>query len=113
MAHRVGIISRGKLVAEGTPDSLKRSIADDLLLVEVAGYDADAMIRLDRLDGVRSVTRDGDRITMRVVDGPAALSSVALTLSQGGLQVRSMTMRTPSLDDVFFELTGGRIEEAA
>ena len=32
LAHRVGIINRGKLVAEGTPDSLKRSIADDLRL---------------------------------------------------------------------------------
>ena len=113
LAHRVGIINQGKLVAEGPPDSLKRSIADDLLLVEVAGYDADAMMRLGRLDGVRSATRDGDRITMRVMDGPATLSSVAVTLSEGDLQVRSITMRTPSLDDVFFELTGGRIEEAA
>jgi ABC-2 type transport system ATP-binding protein len=113
LAHRVGIINRGKLVAEGTPDSLKRSIADDLLIVEVAGHDAEAMTRLDQLPGMRSVTREGDQITMRVADGPAALSSVALTLSEGGLQVRSITMRTPSLDDVFLELTGGRIEEAA
>ena len=71
------------------------------------------MTRLDQLPGMRSVTREGDQITMRVADGPAALSSVALTLSEGGLQVRSITMRTPSLDDVFLELTGGRIEEAA
>jgi ABC-2 type transport system ATP-binding protein len=113
LAHRVGIIDRGKLVAEGTPDSLKRSIADDLLVAEVVGHDPDALVRLDRIHGVRSVAREGDRITMRVIDGPAALTSVALALSEGPLQVRSITMRTPSLDEVFTELTGARIEGAA
>ena len=77
------------------------------------GDDADAMARLGQLHGVRSVRREGDQITMRVVDGPAALSSVAVALSTGAVQVRSIAMRTPSLDDVFLELTGGRIEEAA
>jgi ABC-2 type transport system ATP-binding protein len=113
LAHRVGIIDRGKLVAEGTPESLKRSIADDLLVADVVGYDPDALVRLDQLRGVRSVAREGDRITMRVIDGPAALTSVALALSEGPLQVRSITMRTPSLDEVFTELTGARIEGAA
>ena len=113
LAHRVGIINRGKLVAEGAPETLKRSIADDVLLADVVGDEPDALIRLSRLPGVRSVTRDGDRITLRVVDGPAILSPVALTLSGGHLEVRSITMRTPSLDDVFMELTGDRIEGAA
>ncbi len=113
LAHRVGIINRGKLVAEGPPDSLKRSIADDLLIVDVDGHDAEAMARLGQLHGVHSVGRQDDRITMRVVDGPAALSSVAVALSTGGVRVRSIAMRTPTLDDVFLELTGGRIEEAA
>ncbi len=113
LAHRVGIIDGGRLVAEGTPESLKRSIADDLLVADVAGDDADTLRRLDLLPGVRSVTRGGDRITMRVVDGPAALSSVALALSEGPLQVRSITMRTPTLDEVFRELTGARMKEPA
>jgi ABC-2 type transport system ATP-binding protein len=113
LAHRVGIINRGKLVAEGPPETLKRSIADDLLVAEVVGEDADALTRLGRLPGVRSVTRDRDRITLRVVDGPATLSPVALTLSGGHLEVRSITMRRPSLDDVFLELTGDRIEGTA
>jgi len=112
LAHRVGIISQGRLVAEGTPHSLKRSIGDDLLVAEVAGDDPDGLDRLAVLPGIRSVTRDGDQIVLRASDGPAVLSPVALSLSESRLQVRSITVRTPTLDDVFLELTGDRIEAA-
>jgi ABC-2 type transport system ATP-binding protein len=114
LAHRVGIINRGKLVAEGSPETLKRSIANDLLIAEVVGGgDADALTRLTRLPGVRSVNRDGGRITIQAVDGSAVLSPVALILAERHLEVRSMTIRMPSLDDVFLALTGDHIEEAA
>ncbi len=114
LAHRVGIINRGKLVAEGSPDLLKRSIANDLVVAEVAGYDdADVLTRLTRLPGVCSVTRDGDRVTILAVDGPAALGPVAVTLSGSHLEVRSISMQTPSLDDVFLALTDTRVEGAA
>ncbi len=113
LAHRIGIINRGGLVAEGTPQSLKRSIADDVVVAEVTGDDAGLLARLRQLPGVRSVGRDGDRISLRVADGPAILSPVALALAGGQLEVRSLTLRTPTLDDVFLELTGDRIESAA
>ncbi len=112
LAHRVGIINRGRLVAEGTPQSLKRSIADDVIVAEVAGDDTGVLADLGRLTGVRSVTKEGDEITLRVSDGPALLSPVALGLAGTALEVLSITLRTPTLDDVFLELTGDRIEAA-
>lgn len=112
LAHRVGIINRGRLVAEGTPQSLKRSIADDVIVAEVAGDDTGVLADLGRLTGVRSVTKEGDEITLRVSDGPALLSPVALGLAGTALEVLSITLRTPTLDDVFLELTGNRIEAA-
>ena len=97
LAHRVGIINRGKLVVEGSPETLKRSIADDLLVAEVVGHDdAEALARLARLPGVRSATREGDRISVRALDGSAVLSPVALTLAERQLEVRSITTRTPT-----------------
>jgi ABC-2 type transport system ATP-binding protein len=114
LTDRVGIINRGKLVAEGSPEMLKRSIANDLLIAEVVGrHDEEALARLTRLPGVRSANRDGDRITIQAVDGPAVLSPVALTLAERHLEVRSITVRTPSLDDVFSALTGDHVEGAA
>jgi ABC-2 type transport system ATP-binding protein len=114
LADRVGIINRGKLVAEGSPEVLKRSIANDLLVAEVAGCDdADVLTRLTRLPGVCSATREGDRLSILAVDGPAVLSPVAVTLSRGHLEVRSITMRSPSLDDVFMALTDSGVKGAA
>ncbi len=114
LAHRLGIIDGGRLVAEGPPETLKRSIADDLVVADVVGSgSADVGVRLARLPGVRSVTREGGLITVQTVDGPALLSPVALALEECHLQVRSITIRTPSLDDVFVVLTGDHIEGAA
>jgi ABC-2 type transport system ATP-binding protein len=114
LAHRVGIINRGKLVADGSPETLKRSIANDLLIAEVVGYDdLEAMTHLTRLPGVLSATRKGARITVQAVDGSAVLSPVAITLAERHLEVRSITMRTPTLDDVFMALTGDHIEVPA
>ena len=45
-----------------------------------------------------------------VGDGPATISAVAVALTQCGVPIRDLTLRTPTLDDVFLELTGTRID---
>ncbi len=111
LADRVGIISGGRLVAQGPPEVLKRSIGGDVIEVDVEGDDDDALDRLRRLDGVDKVAREEARLIVSTADGPAAVSSVAIELSKTLLQVKSLTLRTPTLDDVFRELTGRYIEE--
>jgi ABC-2 type transport system ATP-binding protein len=110
LADRVGIISDGRIVAEGTPDELKRSIGDDLIVARVDGSDEEVAKSLDGVPGVHHVSvRDGE-VTVRAPDGAAAISPVAVALSHSRLHVHSLTLRTPTLDDVFLELTGGHIE---
>jgi ABC-2 type transport system ATP-binding protein len=106
LADRVGIIDHGRLVAEGTPAELKRSIGRDLIVAEIEGDDPMVTGRLEKLPGVDAVTADRGRITISMSDGPAGLSPVALALNQTALTVKSLTLRTPTLDDVFMELTG-------
>jgi ABC-2 type transport system ATP-binding protein len=113
LADRVGIIARGELVAEGTPDALKRSIGSDLIVAEVEGDDPAAMRRLEGLWGVDAVTADPGRIIVSTLDGPADVSAVAIALHETTLEVKSLTLRRPTLDDVFMELTGSHIEEGA
>jgi ABC-2 type transport system ATP-binding protein len=109
LADRVGIIARGALVAEGTPDALKRSIGKDVIVAEVDGEDSLVIHSLEKLKGVDSVTADHGRIVVSTSDGPAGLSPVAVALHETSLEVKSLTLRTPTLDDVFMELTGSHI----
>src|SRR4051794_414171 len=113
LAHRVGIINGGVLVAEGSPDELKRTVGTDLVVVEVDGDDEDDKARavLDTVDAIDTVTMAGSEILAHTADGAAAVSPVAVALSQAGIRVRALTLRTPTLDDVFLELTGNRIQE--
>jgi ABC-2 type transport system ATP-binding protein len=53
----------------------------------------------------------GHEILAHTADGAAAVSPVAVALSDAGIRVRALTLRTPTLDDVFLELTGNRIQE--
>jgi ABC-2 type transport system ATP-binding protein len=113
LAHRVGIIDRGRIVGEGTPEELKRSLGDDLVVVEVDGDPAAAAAVLERIRAVGAVSASGAEVVARTANGAGAVSPVAVALADAGVQVTSLTLRTPTLDDVFLELTGNRIEERA
>jgi ABC-2 type transport system ATP-binding protein len=108
LADRVGIIVKGEIAAEGTPAELKRRIGTDVIVVRVDGdvTSADAAVR--GVEGVTSTDVHDDEITIAVDDGAALVSKVAVALDADGVAVRDLTLRSPSLDDVFLELTGGR-----
>jgi ABC-2 type transport system ATP-binding protein len=111
LADRVGIINDGRIVAEGTPEELKRMVGSDLVVVHVDG-DADRAVSvLSELTIVESVTTSGNELLAHTADGAAAISPVAVALAAAGVRVRNLTLRTPTLDDVFLELTGNRIQE--
>ena len=110
LADRVGIINHGQIVAEGTPDELKRSVGSDVIQVRLDSDDAEAAEALLELPNVDKVDLGPRALLVSVSDGAAAVSPVAVTLDAIGANVAELTLRTPTLDDVFLELTGDRIE---
>jgi ABC-2 type transport system ATP-binding protein len=110
LADRVGIISRGRLVAEGPTDVLKRSVGQDIIVVETEGDDSTALDTLRHMDVVDGVSQNNERITISTSDSSVALNSVVIALDKTHLRVKSLTLRTPTLDDVFAELTGSPID---
>ena len=113
LAHRVGIISRGRLAAQGTPGELKRARGSDLIIAKVDG-DTDAAV--DALMGtgrVSGVEVHGNELTVSVGNGAAVISDVALALARQGVGVQELTLRTPTLDDVFLHVTGERLQDDA
>ena len=109
LADRVGIINDGQIVGEGTPDELKRAIGADVIQVSVDDNDA-AVAALEALPDVDKVERGPRALLVSVNDGAAAVSPVVIALDTAGVSVGELTLRTPTLDDVFLELTGDRIE---
>lgn len=110
LAGRVGIIDHGRIVAEGTPADLKRAIGSDMIVARVDGDARSVCAAVENLDGVLGVEAHGNELMVSTGDGPATISAVAVALSQCGVPIRDLTLRTPTLDDVFLELTGTRIE---
>jgi len=113
LADRVGIIDRGKIVAEDTPARLKAEIGSPT--VEVVPADpstADAFAEQLAQFGVPS--RNGrDSIGVQLPQGEAQLAEVIRALDQAGLHVASLHLHQPSLDDVFLAKTGRKLEGAA
>jgi ABC-2 type transport system ATP-binding protein len=111
LAHRVGIIDHGRLVAEGAPGELKRTVGTDVIIARVERDASTVASLLDRIPGIASVEAHGDELVIAAENGSAAISPIAVALAESGVPVRDLTLRTPTLDDVFLELTGTRIED--
>ncbi|GIU87708.1 MAG: daunorubicin resistance protein DrrA family ABC transporter ATP-binding protein [Acidimicrobiia bacterium] len=112
LADRVAIMDRGRIVAQDTPLALKRSLGADMIVVTVDGDAGAAAASVAALPGVEQVSSHGDELLVRVTNGDATIGPVAVALHGCGVPVRSLTLRTPTLDDVFLELTGGHLRPA-
>ena len=113
LADRVGIINNGLLMAEGTPEELKRSLGKDVIIARVDGQAELAREALAGLEVLDAVDVTGGEVIMQVSNGAAAISRVALALNYVGVEVSEITLRTPTLDDVFLSVAGERMDDAA
>jgi ABC-2 type transport system ATP-binding protein len=113
LSSRLGIISDGKIVAEGTARELKRRIGLDIVVVQTE-HDMEAAVNtLRNVPDVGEVEVHGKEINIGSADGSRIIGPIAVALHQAGIQVGQLTLRTPSLDDVFLEVTGNRMSKEA
>jgi ABC-2 type transport system ATP-binding protein len=115
LADRVGIIAKGKLVAEGTPDALKAEVGLDHLDVQLADAAADLERARDLLArfGEHRPPPSGADVSIAVAEGAAAIAPVVRALDEAGVKIAGLDLVEPTLDDVFVEKTGSRLEGAA
>ncbi len=116
LAHRIGVINGGRLVAESTPSELKSSLGDDLIVVRVAKTEVlSAKACLAGLFGQSSVSLDGDEVSVTTKTGSKDLGIAALNLETAGISPIDLTLRRPTLDDVYMNLINesSELEEIA
>jgi ABC-2 type transport system ATP-binding protein len=108
LADRLAIVSRGKVVAEGTPNELKSRLSGDAVHVELAdGRVDDARRILEEASApVETALPDGRTLVSRVPEGGHALPGILSALSGAGIPVASVSVHRPSLDDVYLHYTG-------
>jgi ABC-2 type transport system ATP-binding protein len=107
LASQLAIVDRGHVVAEGTPDELKRGLEGDTIQIELP---SDGVLRatdaLAPLAGVSDVGVDGRVLHARADNGAAAIPEVMLALEARGIRALSVTLARPSLDDVYLRYAG-------
>jgi ABC-2 type transport system ATP-binding protein len=111
LAGRIAIIDNGKIVREGTPSELKSKVGSPTLLVEVG---PEQVIKAKAI-----LVRFGDErpsragvVAIGLAGGAASIPKVARALDDGKIALVGFELHNPSLDDVFADATGHRLEGA-
>ena len=105
---RVAVVAHGNLIAQGTPDDIRRqAMGGEILEVETDGLRDGVAESLGRLQGVRSVRQlSYQELELTVERAGETIPAVLAALSSGGVAVRTIQERRPSFEEVFVRLVG-------
>jgi len=114
LADTVAVIDRGRVIAEGTPDELKDRVGGERLEVRLAARgDAQAAVGALAALSDEAPLADGDTVTAGVRRRAGVIVDAVRRLDEAGVGVEDITLRRPTLDDVFLSLTGHVAESDA
>jgi len=108
LATQLAIVDRGRVVAEGSPDELKRELRGDAIHVELDDERGEEPVRaaLGAVAGLGEIVLDDRVLHARAEDGARAVPAILAALDGADLAVASVTVARPSLDDVYLRFTG-------
>jgi ABC-2 type transport system ATP-binding protein len=104
LASRIAVLDKGRLVAQGTPEELKRQVPGSHVRLRFASVrELDAAARV-----LAGATRDDENLTLRVPGdgGVKSLQALLGRLTEHSVNAEELSVHTPDLDDVFLALTG-------
>jgi ABC-type multidrug transport system ATPase subunit len=106
LAGRIAVVDGGRVIANDTPEALKSQLGNTVFEMDLPGDEAERAVEL--LSGVvaRRIEREDRHLRITSEGGAGALIEILRTLDGAGVEPESLTVREPSLDDVFLALTG-------
>jgi ABC-2 type transport system ATP-binding protein len=112
LAGRIAIIDGGRIVREGEPEALKAGVGAHSLVVRVGADHEVRAAEVLHAFGPSRAAKTGS-VAIGLPGGPAALSGALRALEEANIGVEHVELDAPSLDDVFADATGRRLEGAA
>jgi ABC-2 type transport system ATP-binding protein len=109
LADRIAVLDQGRILAEGTPEELKRRVPGSHIRLRFADrYELDVAERV-----LQEATKDEEDLTLRVPGegGAKSLRALLARLDEHSVEVEELSVHTPDLDDVFLALTGDAKKE--
>ena len=111
LADRLLVMDHGVVVADDTSENLKAQLSGDVIHVGVAGGAERARHVATSAVATRNVAAEGEHLQVTVERGDVAVAPLLQALHAAGLQVTSVTVARPTLDDVFLTLTGRSLRD--
>jgi len=110
LADRLLVMDHGVVVADDTSENLKARLSGDVVTVTVDEAQRAAAV-VEQAVSVRKVQVEGDRVHVTVERGDVAVAPLLRALDAAGLDLQSISVARPTLDDVFLTLTGHALRE--
>jgi ABC-2 type transport system ATP-binding protein len=112
LCDRVAIVDYGKVMALGTPSELKRKVmGGDVVEAEVGAFPNEALEALKSSKFALEVKKRENTVTVLVRSGAEAVPRIVELVDRNGGKIKTITLREPTLDDVFLNYTGRSIRE--
>jgi ABC-2 type transport system ATP-binding protein len=112
LCDRIAIVDRGKLLAMGTLDELRRMVGEKDLVRLAGRFDSAAATRaLEALDDVKVLSAAADALTIAAAGASRKLPAIFTALASAGSDIHETTLSVPSLESLFITLTGRELRE--
>ena len=112
LCDRIGVIDRGRLVAEGTRRELVSRIGEqDVVRMKVVGDASAAAAACESVEGVGSSDAEGDEVVCLMDAAAGRLPALLAAVATSGASVAGVQVREPDLEDVFLHLTGNALRD--
>ena len=107
------IIDQGKLIASGSPSALKEAVGGDAISISLSGGDASLTAKtkdvLGRVKGLTGIIESNGGVVAYAKNAGEVIPDVVLSLNHAGIRPSTLSISTPTLDDIFLKQTGRRI----
>jgi ABC-2 type transport system ATP-binding protein len=115
LCDRILVIDDGSIVAQGTPEELKRRVAGDSVVLDFEDQRSTVVVAeiVAHLDGATDPAIDGTQVRFQVPDGASALPLLLRAMIERNVDATGVQVHRPTLDDVFLTMTGRSLRDEA